>query len=241
MKCRDNFTNKTTTILAKRAGFQCSNPGCKQPTVGPGQSDNSEVIHIGVAAHITAASEGGPRFDSSLTSGERKAIENAIHLCQNCAKLIDANDGKDYPIEMLNEWKKSHEANVRERIRNPAASRKQGITLLQPKVNMIEAKEKWDQLLGIFSSPRAKTLAKQITDPRRASNQKDCPDIKKYVDAKFKAVGGFLQEPYAKEVNLVFERAKKILNQCITDKEMEPFLSDWVEAGETLTSLGYFQ
>ena len=59
---------------------------------------------MGIAAHITAASVGGPRFDDSISSDERKGIDNGIWLCQNCAKLID-NDEKKYTVELLNKWK----------------------------------------------------------------------------------------------------------------------------------------
>jgi hypothetical protein len=47
------------------------------------------VIDVGVAAHITAASPGGPRFDPNLSDKERASATNGIWLCQNCAKLID--------------------------------------------------------------------------------------------------------------------------------------------------------
>tara|TARA_B100000929_G_scaffold5347_1_gene4503 strand:+ start:517 stop:705 length:189 start_codon:yes stop_codon:yes gene_type:complete len=56
---RDDFTKKTKEILAKRVGLLCSNPKCKKPTSGP-NSDQNKSTNIGVAAHITAASVGGP-------------------------------------------------------------------------------------------------------------------------------------------------------------------------------------
>ena len=57
---RDDFTFKTKDTLAKRVGFLCSNPNCQMLTVGP-NSNVEKHSNIGVAAHITAASEGGPR------------------------------------------------------------------------------------------------------------------------------------------------------------------------------------
>jgi len=64
-----------------------------------------------VAAHITAASEGGPRYNSELTSSERKSIDNGIWLCQNCATLIDV-DPEEHPVHVLKAWKvcAEHEA-----------------------------------------------------------------------------------------------------------------------------------
>jgi hypothetical protein len=61
-----------------------------------------------VAAHITAASPGGPRYDRSLTPEERKAIANGIWLCQSCAKLVD-NDEARYTKELLVRWKQDAE------------------------------------------------------------------------------------------------------------------------------------
>ena len=62
----------------------------------------------GVAAHITAASEGGPRYDENMTAQERKSFENGIWLCQSCSKLIDS-DVKRYSIEKLKKWKELSE------------------------------------------------------------------------------------------------------------------------------------
>ncbi len=59
---------------------------------------------MGVAAHITAASPGGPRYDSTLTPAQRKSGKNGIWLCQYCAKLID-NDAALFPKELILRWK----------------------------------------------------------------------------------------------------------------------------------------
>jgi len=100
---RDDFTQQTVDTLAKRVGVRCSNPGCRQLTTGP-RSDITKIVNIGVGAHITAAAPGGPRFDESLSSEQRKSSDNAIWLCQNCAKLID-NDSTRYTVDILKKWK----------------------------------------------------------------------------------------------------------------------------------------
>jgi hypothetical protein len=64
-----------------------------------------------VAAHITAASPDGPRFDPSLTPEQRSDIGNAIWLCQTCAKLIDSDIGR-YTIQVLRSWKERAEADA---------------------------------------------------------------------------------------------------------------------------------
>jgi hypothetical protein len=98
---RDDFTQSVKKTLAERVGCKCSN--CKQLTSGP-HEDATKAINIGVAAHITAAASGGPRYDSSLSSEQRKSIENGLWLCQNCSKLIDT-DAQRYSVEMLRRWK----------------------------------------------------------------------------------------------------------------------------------------
>ena len=85
---RDEFPKPVADTLTKRVGNRCSNPDCRKRTSGP-HTEDDKALNVGVAAHITAASPGGPRFDSSLTSDERKGIGNGIWLCQSCTKLAE--------------------------------------------------------------------------------------------------------------------------------------------------------
>lgn len=107
MTKRDDFTESTKLLLAKRVGFRCSNPSCHVLTSGPAK-ESKKASSIGVAAHITAASDKGPRYDKSLTEDERKGQNNGIWLCQNCAKLID-DDELMYTVSLLQSWKYSAE------------------------------------------------------------------------------------------------------------------------------------
>lgn len=104
---RDDFPKKIKDLLASRVGYRCSNPKCKKVTVGPNTNLNKSVS-IGVASHIFAAAEGGPRFDPGMQVNIRKSFENGIWLCQNCAKLIDS-DLKKYTPEFLRDWKETAE------------------------------------------------------------------------------------------------------------------------------------
>lgn len=83
--------------------MRCSNPKCRALTSGP-HIETQMALNVGVAAHITAAAPGGPRYASFLSSEERSSIRNAIWLCQNCAKLVDC-DEKYYTATLLREWK----------------------------------------------------------------------------------------------------------------------------------------
>jgi len=104
---RDDFPAAIKELLAKRVGFGCSNPSCRQPTSGP-QMDPKKVVNVGVAAHITAASPDGPRYNPAMTAEERKAADNGVWLCQKCGKLVD-NDTVRYDVAMLREWKRQAE------------------------------------------------------------------------------------------------------------------------------------
>ena len=112
---RDDFTKKTIDILAKRVGYLCSNPDCRKPTVGPNSAKDKATI-VGIGAHITAASSGGPRYDGTLTTEQRKDIDNGIWLCTNCATLIDKDPGS-FPIAMLNDWKNVSEDEMNKQLR----------------------------------------------------------------------------------------------------------------------------
>ena len=103
----DDFPQAVKDTLAKRVGFRCSRPDCRATTSGP-HSDPSKVVNVGVACHITAASEGGPRYDAGLTSEQRKHVENGIWLCQTHSKLID-NDTVRFTVDVLRRWKQTSE------------------------------------------------------------------------------------------------------------------------------------
>jgi hypothetical protein len=103
---RHIFSRQTIDRLSKRAGMKCSYPSCRLPTVGPDAEEGA--TNLGVAAHITAAAPGGPRYDEAISEEDRKAISNGIWLCQNHAKLID-DDEIEYTVGMLRDWKETAE------------------------------------------------------------------------------------------------------------------------------------
>jgi hypothetical protein len=101
------FSRRVRELASRRAGGICSNPRCEQPAHGPGE-DPETAINIGVAAHITARSVDGPRHDPALTPTQRASIDNAIWLCQSCAKLID-DDADRYTTFVIRDWKLQRE------------------------------------------------------------------------------------------------------------------------------------
>lgn len=103
LSSRDDFNEKTKEIMAKKVRYLCSKPDCRKHTIGS-KADGSGFMRIGTAAHITAASEGGPRYDPRLTPEQRKHESNGIWLCPGCGRLIDADDAH-FTIETLRAWK----------------------------------------------------------------------------------------------------------------------------------------
>lgn len=71
-----------------------------------------KATSVGVAAHITAASFGGPRYSTSLSRIQRKHINNGIWLCNTCSTYIDKDPGK-YTVELLYKWKNKAESESR--------------------------------------------------------------------------------------------------------------------------------
>ena len=88
--------------------MRCSNPECGTATHGPSfGADNLQSTNLGVAAHITAASPNGPRYDKSLTLEQRASFENGIWLCLTCAARVDKSQNvQAYPKELLLHWKR---------------------------------------------------------------------------------------------------------------------------------------
>lgn len=82
---------------------------------------------VGVAAHITAAADDGPRYDPLLSPQERANERNGIWMCQLHGKSID-----DTPtfatVKELQRWKKQHEKWVSSRVNAGNHVLKRGIT-----------------------------------------------------------------------------------------------------------------
>lgn len=138
VQMRDDFPESVKRAIAARVGNRCSNPGCRAPTSGP-KDDPTGAINVGVAAHITAAAPGGPRYDGSLSPEQRKHPSNAIWLCQTCADLVD-EDSDCFTVELLQTWKKrAEDAALREIGKNVIPPR--GFPVLQ--IDVPEALARW--------------------------------------------------------------------------------------------------
>lgn len=116
---RDEFTKTTKETLAKRVANKCSNPDCQKITIGP-NSNPEKSTSLGIACHISAASENGPRYNAKITTEQRKNIANGIWLCSNCSAMIDKDENK-YNDVLLNSWKKFSELNAEDELNSNKA------------------------------------------------------------------------------------------------------------------------
>lgn len=112
---RDEFPESVKHIIAGRAGYQCSDPECQRFTIGP-TIDPTKLFNVGAACHITAAAEGGPRYDKSMPPEQRKHPDNGIWMCRTHGDQID-DDPLRYPVDLLRAWKKDAEARTLAKLR----------------------------------------------------------------------------------------------------------------------------
>ncbi|MGO4728204.1 MULTISPECIES: hypothetical protein [unclassified Inquilinus] len=110
----ERFNKGIVDTIARRAGNICSNPDCGALTSGPAE-DEKRAINVGEAAHIYGARQGSARFNSLMSDSERSDITNAIWLCRNCHKIVDA-DSQQFPVSLLFEWRRAHEYSVMENL-----------------------------------------------------------------------------------------------------------------------------
>jgi hypothetical protein len=117
----DSFSQGVKDILAHRAGHRCSCPSCRALTIGPASGSLDRFVNIGVAAHITAASPKGPRYDPKKTSEQRRSVGNGLWLCQNHAKEVDS-DSSHFTEDVLLGWKNDAEVSARALLGRPLTS-----------------------------------------------------------------------------------------------------------------------
>jgi hypothetical protein len=105
---RDDFSAPVKREVAARSGNRCSNPTCRLLTNRPDPARTDKSLNLGVAAHICAASAGGPRYDATMSPEERKSPNNAIWLCQSCSRIIDSSPDA-FTVDGLLAWKRHAE------------------------------------------------------------------------------------------------------------------------------------
>lgn len=102
---RDDFPQDVKRTVAARAGHKCS--VCTKSTSGPA-GESTVALSDGIAAHITAASRKGPRYDPSLSHERRRSAENGIWACTQHGHEIDS-DGSTFSVDVLRGLKRIRE------------------------------------------------------------------------------------------------------------------------------------
>jgi len=105
---RHGFTSTTRHVIASRAGYRCSYPGCQKLTLGPAVAPD-QYEDTGFASHIHAASLRGPRGQGGLKPAQLKHASNGIWMCGAHENLIDKKSGVRFPVNVLQSWKALHE------------------------------------------------------------------------------------------------------------------------------------
>lgn len=102
------ISERDLKVLWGSAAGRCSRPGCDEECIR--FLDHSDPTIIGEMAHIIAKKPQGPR---GVETGGEDTYENLILLCPTHHTEIDkASDGV-YSADILYQWKKSHEDQVR--------------------------------------------------------------------------------------------------------------------------------
>ncbi|MER8370596.1 hypothetical protein NKH84_24065 [Mesorhizobium sp. M0902] len=143
LRRRDDFKPAIKIQLAQRVGYLCSHPECQRPTIGPKKGEVG-ANNIGVAAHIKAASIGGPRYDSDQTPAERAGLENGIWLCADHAHLVD-HDPNEFTVDKLRGWKHAAE----ERAFKQLVTGRGAATVQPPLQELVEELAELRSLLGL--------------------------------------------------------------------------------------------
>jgi hypothetical protein len=140
-----DFSKSTIDFLRDQVGNQCSL--CDRPTSGPSR-EPSKRTNVGTAAHIAAASPGGPRYDASLTANQRRHHENGIWCCRDCGKVVD-DDAYTYDVASLRHLKSTAIERARQRVISgePPAS-----NLRAPVLTADDLCIRWDEELAAMGA-----------------------------------------------------------------------------------------
>jgi hypothetical protein len=102
------ITDNTIFEIYLAAAGRCSFFGCQVDLLK--EPLTKRRARLGNIAHIVAASEDGPRGDFPLPMDKRSEFENLMLLCPLHHPFVDKKKYvKDYPVDLLREWKQRHE------------------------------------------------------------------------------------------------------------------------------------
>lgn len=130
---RDNFSNGTRHRLSDQVDHHCVFPGCWTLTSVPRPEGKGRVT-VSHAAHVSAASENGPRYNPELTPEQRRALANGANLCATHATLVDRQSDR-YPAETIQGWQGAAVETLQRNVGRPTfhalADRRQAVTAVE--------------------------------------------------------------------------------------------------------------
>ena len=107
-------TERSRKMLWGRSAAICAFPGCPRSLIAEATPDDPDAV-IGQECHIVAQAAGGPRADAEYDAAQLDDYTDLILLCRDHHGLVDAQRNT-YTVEILREYKSTHEALVRERL-----------------------------------------------------------------------------------------------------------------------------
>jgi len=124
---RINPSSQIKLRLFADSGGHCNRPQCHRYLFS--DLDVADY-HFGEMAHIIAASDDGPRGDTSLEAETKAEYNNLILLCPSCHTEIDKAPDI-FPVNLILDWKANHKKRILETISIPKKeSRKDARTYL---------------------------------------------------------------------------------------------------------------
>jgi len=108
---RDRVPPAQEKVLAFRSGNTCAYPSCGAKLVLEAMHTQDLDKAVGKAAHIAAASVGGPRYDDKMTKDQRGSAANLIFLCGPHHGAVDSQLHL-HTTDFLLEAKRKHERKV---------------------------------------------------------------------------------------------------------------------------------
>ena len=109
---RTDIKTKVKVMLAGRAAGRCQFRGCNE--VLDEEQLTRRRDNFSAFAHIVADSPGGPRGDEVRSPQLATDIRNLMLLCHKHHKLVDGENWRDFPEELLLQMKAEHEERIRD-------------------------------------------------------------------------------------------------------------------------------
>lgn len=116
-----------TAMLWGRAAGRCEFSGCNKPLWK--SEVTTEKVNLAQRAHIYSFSDGGPRGNKGIAKKDLNNFGNLMLVCHGCHQKIDQDKkGVRYSVELLQDWKRIHEARI-ELVTGIALSKKSHVIL----------------------------------------------------------------------------------------------------------------